>query len=256
MLVGISGKIGSGKDTLAAFLKQTIDHLNLTNHGPRSVQIKKYADALKEVVCLLTGCRRMELEDQAFKSSNTDPVWNRTARDAREWLIMKDFVQGTGTPYGHLDDAEVERMARQRGFKFERTYREMLQEIGTEVFRNHFHPQTWINATFAHWQMIPGSERHWRGHAISMSENPEVWPRWIITDVRFPDEAKAIKDRGGLVLRIHRLNPQMIPHDVAVHPSETSLDNYNDFDAIIDNNGTLDSLRKKAIDIVNKFNLK
>ena len=63
----------------------------------------------------------------------------------------------------------------------------------------------------------------------------------VITDVRFPNEAQAIKDLGGLILRIER--PGTGP--VNQHPSETSLDSYR-FDAYVQNDSTLGRFRHTA----------
>jgi hypothetical protein len=63
----------------------------------------------------------------------------------------------------------------------------------------------------------------------------------VFTDCRFPNEAQAIKDRGGVVWRVER--PGFGP--VNGHASETSLDDW-DFDGIIQNNGTLDDLTYKV----------
>lgn len=59
----------------------------------------------------------------------------------------------------------------------------------------------------------------------------------VITDCRFPNEAQAVKERGGYVLRIVRPGVEA----VNAHPSETSLDGWN-FDAIISNNGALEDV--------------
>lgn len=68
------------------------------------------------------------------------------------------------------------------------------------------------------------------------------FPNWIITDVRFPNEAQAIKDRGGIMIRIER--PGVESHCGGQHPSETALDNYN-FDYVIENEGSIDELIQK-----------
>ncbi len=57
--------------------------------------------------------------------------------------------------------------------------------------------------------------------------------RWVICDVRFPNEAQAIRARGGRVIRLLRGAPE------STHPSETALDGRSDlFDAVIDNRET------------------
>ena len=93
-------------------------------------------------------------------------------------------------------------------------------------------------------------------------------PKWIITDTRFPNEVDAIKREGGLLIRINRnynrdctycgktireqhkgcseiscyrqFNPNL-----STHISETALDNYNKFDYVIDNDGTIEDLINK-----------
>ena len=57
-------------------------------------------------------------------------------------------------------------------------------------------------------------------------------PMWVITDVRFNNEAEAIKERGGLLIRVNR--PDANSSDT--HISETELDEYKGFNLTITNN--------------------
>jgi hypothetical protein len=98
------------------------------------------------------------------------------------------------------------------------TGREMLQRLGTEAIRNNLHEKAWVNALFA--------DHH--QHA-----------KWVITDCRFPNEAQEIKDYGGIIVRVNRTGFGPVNN----HPSETALDDY-DFDAIIENNGSLNDLKE------------
>lgn len=102
--------------------------------------------------------------------------------------------------------------------------REFLQKLGTDAVRDGLHPNAWVNALMAEYKK---------------NKN------WIITDVRFPNEAQAIKERGGLIIRIERegIKP------VNAHPSETALDKW-DFDRRIENNGTLDELKESVITLL------
>jgi hypothetical protein len=93
--------------------------------------------------------------------------------------------------------------------------RRLLQVFGTEVGRNIFGENIWVDLCLN-----------------SIHSN-----RAVISDVRFPNEADKIKERGGVVWRVNR--PQV--NALNSHASETSLDDY-DFDCIIDNSGTLESL--------------
>ena len=60
---------------------------------------------------------------------------------------------------------------------------------------------------------------------------------FVITDVRFLNEAKYLKAQGAILLRINRPGIALLDH-----VSETELDDYNDFDFVIENNGTLKDL--------------
>ena len=62
-----------------------------------------------------------------------------------------------------------------------------------------------------------------------------------ITDVRFPNEAEAIKQAGGLMVRIDRSD---VP--VLNHPSESALDSWDDWDLVINNEGSLDDFRQEV----------
>jgi hypothetical protein len=59
-----------------------------------------------------------------------------------------------------------------------------LQLMGTEVFRNHFHQDTWI---------------------LSMEAKlKDTTTDVVITDARFPNEINMIRNQGGVVVRVKR----------------------------------------------------
>ena len=74
---------------------------------------------------------------------------------------------------------------------------------------------------------------------------PKPLPNWIINDVRFPNEVKAIKKKDGIVIRINRETDY-----VSNHSSEIALDNYEDFDYTIDNNNCIDCLIESIKEIL------
>ena len=94
--------------------------------------------------------------------------------------------------------------------------RRLLQVFGTDVGRRMFGEDVWIDIAFKH-----------------IDRDSRV----VIADVRFPNEAKAIKDRGGKVIRINRHNHSA----VNAHKSEIAMDNYM-FDHVLYNDGTIDDL--------------
>lgn len=200
MIIGISGKIGSGKSTVAAMLKE-----QLGNHWEE----KMYAGKIKDIVCLLTNCNRDLLEKQEFKNQ----------RIGDEWGDM--------------------------------TYREMLQKVGTEAMRDNISTNVWVNALFVDYCLYVAQEGHHKLKAGGLAI-----PDWIITDVRFPNEADAIKERGGVLIRVARPECTVAAHQqqIKLHPSETALDNYN-FDYTIYNDGTLEDLSASVQEVLRKAKL-
>lgn len=69
-------------------------------------------------------------------------------------------------------------------------------------------------------------------------------PNWIISDLRFINEAKAIKDRNGIILEVIR--NQESSNSKSEHQSEVEqLSIIPDF--IIYNNGTIDELYANVV---------
>jgi hypothetical protein len=67
----------------------------------------------------------------------------------------------------------------------------------------------------------------------------------VVTDVRFPNEADAIRERGGYIVRVVR--PGFEPEDGA-HESETALDDYRP-DVILYNSRDLDHLASGVLSL-------
>jgi hypothetical protein len=95
------------------------------------------------------------------------------------------------------------------------TAREVMQFVGTNIFRQ-MQNNVWADATI---------------HKIKL-EQPDLA---IIADCRFPNEVQAIKDVGGVVIKLMRN-----PYD-STHESEIALDpdqyDYANFDLVVENQG-------------------
>ena len=103
--------------------------------------------------------------------------------------------------------------------------RRQLQVLGTECGRKIIDDNIWVNATF---NGLPDG-------------------RYALADVRFPNEAKAIKEIGGKVYRITR--PGITAANA--HVSETALDDYP-FDGIIANDIPLTEFKYRVRMVVNE----
>lgn len=208
MIIGIAGRIGSGKDTIA-------NHLTTTH------QFKKmsFASSLKDAVASIFGWDREALEG-ATKSS-------------REWREQRD-----------------EWWSNRLGMDI--TPRWVLQYWGTEVLRKNFHDDIWISSL---------------EYKLSRT-NDDV----VISDVRFPNEIEAIRRSGGIVIQVERgeipawyeyaknynrgerKNHQWATSKhhldkLGIHPSEYSVVGCK-FDAVIENNGTIEHLYAQVNDLV------
>ena len=105
-----------------------------------------------------------------------------------------------------------------------RTVGEILQQLGTQVMREHFDKNVWVKATLS-------------------NLNEETY--YILGDCRFPNEVEAVKQRGGITIRLEG-DPALVRENSnrdINHLSETSLDNYESFDYIYENNKSLEDLK-------------
>jgi hypothetical protein len=222
MIIAISGKIGSGKDTVG----KIIQYLTYTKNNRMSFssfclleerwynsndwQIKKFADKLKDIVCLLTGCTREQLEDQEFKNIEL----------GEEWKVSR-LVLGSnyGVSYRYFNNLQEAKDSSNRCHNFEinkveeyvLTYRSLLQLLGTECGRDIIHPNIWCNSLFSEYlpavtyqmEMLDLGASDLQREKIGKPIHSE-YPNWCITDMRFPNELEAVKNRDGISIRVKR----------------------------------------------------
>lgn len=240
MIIGISGKANSGKDEVGRMIQYWSSKLTQEYHyldcihwiaSESNWKIKKYSEKLKQMVCLMTGCTRRDLENEEFKSTILGEEWDK-------WGIIRKDCRRIIDIYGSEKEAiEAKNKRWKEGTieKMELTPRKLLQLLGTECGRDIIHPDVWVNALFSDYSVAPKQKwtptpestlSTYRGHCTVCGKmwfspnkynkfchehnlsQPDVYPDWIITDVRFPNEVKAIKDRGGVIIRLTRDNSE------------------------------------------------
>lgn len=104
--------------------------------------------------------------------------------------------------------------------------RRLLQVFGTEVGRRLLGDNVWIDKVFK--QLYDLKD-------------------YVIPDVRFANEMKAIRHADGEVWRVNREGVVAVNS----HVSENSLDEFI-FDHLIDNNGTLDDLKNRVVTLMER----
>lgn len=85
-IISISGKIGSGKDTIADIIMQYTPY--------HRWEVKKFAGKLKDIAEILTGVPKINFEDQEFKQRDMGPEWGMTYRDLLQKLGTEAMRSG------------------------------------------------------------------------------------------------------------------------------------------------------------------
>lgn len=106
------------------------------------------------------------------------------------------------------------------------TYREMAQKVGKESSRDVFGEDFWL--------------RHIEKKLATL---PVEIPGLVLADVRYANEAVWVRQRGGLVLFVERINRPQAANEQ--HAAEQALDP-SLADVIIPNNGTVQELWEKV----------
>lgn len=98
--------------------------------------------------------------------------------------------------------------------------RELMQTLGTEWGRNQVNPRLWLLLA--------------EQHLANMADMSQDWCNgFVISDVRFENEAQWVRERGGVVVHLRRpdaatVNPHVSESGIAVHDNDIVLHNDND----------------------------
>lgn len=217
MIIGINGYAGSGKDTIGIIIQF------LNSYGTANVTLEELVADYKN--------HEWWLEEQSG--------W-----EIKKWAGKLKTIASllTGIPVEKFEDQEFKKT--QLGPEWNMTVRDLLQKLGTDGLRNGLHENTWVNALMADYR-----KESFTGY-IGDTRRDIPQSNWVITDTRFPNEAQAIKDNGGIIIRVDRPGVSAIN----AHPSETALDNW-DFDHKIWNGSDMVALMFTIHGILKRHNL-
>lgn len=231
-IIGIGGKANSGKDTVASMINYILGN-GVTKANFREWMMKRdafdityrrniihFADTLKDAVSIIFGIDRDKLDDRYYK----DEAWY--------CVTEKRFVHPEDVDTVNYLTVSSHDLAANGFYMYHHKHpktplikiRSLLQYFGTDICRNMFYDNIWVNSTIT------------KAADIAMLYN-----YCIIPDVRFTNESTAIRCNSstGEVLLVNRDVEQQ-----SSHASEML-----DFDAtyVIDNNGKLLDLFYKVV---------
>jgi hypothetical protein len=179
--------------------KDTIADLLINNYGFKKLS---FAGALKDIVSIMFGWPRNKLEgltkeDREWREQ-IDPWWSKTLKMPK---LSPRYV---------------------------------LQYFGTDLFRNHWHPDIWVK--------VVENQLH-------------EFDNIVITDCRFENEINLIIRYGGKIINVYRNLPTWFKsyqsginvEDVKyLHRSEIDwIRCYHDYE--INNDGTIEELHEKVL---------
>ncbi len=144
----------------------------------------------------------------------------------KQMLLELNPYVGIGfSNHSHTTLADLVTLSGWDGAKEHPEVRRLLQNLGVSA-RNYLNDEVWINAALG-----------------TPTQNDGL----VITDVRFTNEAEAIKKRGGQIWRVIRPNVTAVNS----HISETHMDGYA-YDRIVDNSGDFKDLSIEIASLISK----
>lgn len=248
LYIGINGFAGSGKDTVAKMLKiilgcgketleeckaiyksifinptksVTYDYRNNTYFKNYPVFCIAYADQLKYICSAIFGipvdCFYMN-KSNGWICINKDFQYTEIKPEEHSIISADEFYYGLSE---YMSASE----------KYWMSLREILVYVGTYVLQHNINRNIFVNV------VQNKIEEHAREN-----ENLEYV---IITDNRFTHELEFMRKQHGITIQVRRDSVEQLDN-VAEH----DLDDENEYDYIVENNGSYDDLFEQVWDIV------
>ena len=157
-------------------------------------------------------------------------------------LYIKEFYEKEGLKvinlaYGSYIKEYAKKISNWDGNE-ETKPRKLLQELGTDIIRNKIDKDLFVRR---------------------LCEDIRVYDYYFdvatISDARFPNEMEWPKKNFDNVINIRIIRDgydSVLSEKEQKHLTEVALDEYNSYDYVIHNDGTLDDLKEKVSDVVRK----
>jgi hypothetical protein len=256
-LIGVSGQIGSGKDTVANYLCAQYGFVKVALADP----IKRFGYHVFHFD-----------EDQLWGPSESRNAIDERYNSEEAWNEAQGRLIAWGHEYitGVLGDDNIEKVHAafvalvswfswlKKEYAGKLSPRIMLQALGTEWGRNAVHEDIWMNCLLRTVKML----MHEDGFTQTLTYDPiqgcvetaaSRLPRGVaVSDIRFENEFKRIRDEGGRVLRVIRPDTDSKAATIGItgHASEAHEYSFENFDFIIRNDGTLGDLYRNVDDVL------
>jgi hypothetical protein len=248
LYIGINGFAGSGKDTVAKMLKIILgsncsnleeckqiyksiysNPLRSATFDPNNTQIDSdypvmciaYADQLKYICAGIFGIpvqRFYMNKGTAWICINKDFQYTEIKPEDHSIVTADEFYYGK-LEYTNSDD------------KYWMSLREILVYVGTYVLQHDINKNIFVNIVY-------------NKIKESVLNNPNL-NYVIVTDNRFTHELDFIRKQNGITIQVVRDSVQQLDN-IAEH----DLDEQDEYDYIIENNGSYDELFEKIWNIV------
>lgn len=214
MIIGVAGEKKHGKDTVAQYLVKEYDY-----------QQRAFADHLKELCSRIFNVPLQNMYDETKKEA---PFANLVDLEItlNHALKLVDMIMLEYQGAIHPSDlhAIIHKLWSKNRFT---SIRDMLQFVGTDILRDLVDPDYHYN-TVVKWI---------RDNNITKA---------VISDVRFPNERDNLeRDFGDQAVTFLVMRPSLQRNETSGHASENSLGNPEDYNFIIDNDGSLEDLYQK-----------
>lgn len=225
VIVCMSGKAGSGKDTVADYLVEKYGFKRMA-----------FADPLRDIVQLVFALDYNSVWDRKLRELPLKHLPNYTTNEVVKWYVdegFKDFpnisdedLQVLKQSYGWIGK-DIEELHNDDRYW---SVRKLLQFIGTEMFRNLINRDTWV---------------------MNFVQRLEPGVNYVLTDVRFPNEMDWVKTKfGGKVVFTEVVRPGCDGKGVGIENHES--ERYKlPADIVFQNDGTLEELYKKIENFMN-----